>query len=286
MMVSKCLALYAKVYYGMRYALHKNRWVLRRVQSLRGYLVLGPLRKLFIWYYQKYSKNAPLITDASRLFPLIEADKIVNALEETGSAHVSNLPQDLVNKILDYCQVNKRISYWNPHRDCDTIHRLCRNADIVRIARQYLGAEPILWLTCLKWSFPLSDDTADLQPSMHKEPTEYDPYGFHYDTNDFKSLTFFVYLTDIDDLDSGAHVMVEGSHKNKTLWEISNKTLDDRVVYMTYGNRVRTILGKKGTVFAEETTAYHKVAACKQRRLILMIHYVLARRVPPERPVG
>ena len=147
MMVSKRLALGAKVYYDVRYSLHKNRWVLRRVQSLRGYLVLGPLRKLFIWYYQKHSKNAPLVTDASRIFPLIEADKIVNTLEETGYAHVGNLPQELVNKILDYCQVKKRISYWNPHRDCDTIHRLCRNADIVRIARQYLGAE----LGCPNW---------------------------------------------------------------------------------------------------------------------------------------
>jgi hypothetical protein len=283
-MASQYLELYAKVYYGLRFYLHKNRRVLRRVQSLRAYLVLGPLRKLFIWYYQKYSKNAALIIDDSRIFPVINADKIVNALEESGYAHVSQLPQELVNKILEYCEVNRRTSYWNPHRDCNTIHRICRNADIVGIARQYLGAEPILWLTRLKWSFPLSDDTKDLQLPIHKEPTEYDPHGFHYDTNDFKSLTFFVYLTDIDDLDSGAHVVVEGSHKNKTLWELSNKFLDDNVVHTTYGNRVRTILGKQGTIFAEETSAYHKVAACKQRRLILIIHYVLARKVPPEQP--
>ena len=283
-MASQYSALYAKVSYGVRFYLHKNPRVLRRVQSLRAYLVLGPLRKLFIWYYQKYSKNAALIIDDSRIFPVINADKIVNALEESGYAHVSQLPQELVNKILEYCEGNKRTSYWNPHRDCDTIHRICHNADIVSIARQYLGAEPILWLTLLRWSFPLSDDVKDLQSPIHKEPEGYDAQYFHYDTNDFKSLTFFVYLTDIDDLDSGAHIMVEGTHKNKTLWEISNKVLDDNVVCMTYSNRVRTILGKRATILAEETSAYHKIAACKQRRLILRLHYVLARKVPPEQP--
>jgi len=284
-MVSQCHTLYAKVYYGLRFLAHRNRRVLRWVQSFRAYLVLGPLRKLFIWYYQKYSKNVPFITDASRILPLINTERIVNTLEEAGYAHVGTLPQELVNEILAYCDAHKRIRYVNPHRDCDAIYRLCRNADIVGIARQYLGTEPILWLTRLRWSIPASDGGADLQPSVHRDPVDYDPHGFHYDTNDFKSLTFFTYLTDIDELDSGAHVVVEGSHKNKTFWEIKNKVLDDDVVYRTYSKRVRTILGKKGTMFVEETSTYHKIAACKQRRLILIIDYVLARKVPPEPPL-
>jgi hypothetical protein len=282
---SNCTGIRAKVYFGLRFYLHKNRELLRFVQALRAYLVLGPLRRPLIWYYRNYRPNVPLKTQGYPLFSSIDADKIANAIEETGYARFGNLPHELVSRILDYCDVNKRISYWNPHNDCEAIRRIAQNAAIVEIARQYFGAEPILWLTRMKWSFPSGDGVPDLQPSIHEEPIAYDPHGFHYDVRDFKSLTVFVYLTDVDDLDSGAHVIIEGTHNNKSIKEIRNIILDDDMAHRIYGDRIRPILGKKGTVFAEETSAYHKIAVCKKRRLILMIDYVLARKVPPERPV-
>jgi hypothetical protein len=283
-MSSKRMAIRARFYYGLRFYLHGNRALLRRAQSLRAYLVLGPLRKPLIWYYRSYRNNEPVVTELSRLFSNLNVDKIASMIEELGHSHIGILPPALVSQVLTYCAVDKRMSYWNPHLDCESIRSIAQSPDTVEIARRYLGAEPIFWLTRLKWSFPLSDDISDMQPSIHKEPIEYEPYGFHYDANDFKSLTFFVYLTDIDDPDCGAHVMIEGTHRNKTLKEISNKFIDDQSAYVTYGERIKVILGKKGTVFAEESSAYHKVAVCEKRRLILMIYYVLARKIPPERP--
>jgi hypothetical protein len=283
-MFRKRMAIHARFYYGLRFYVHQNRWLLRCTQSLRAYLVLGPLRKPLVWFYRKYGNNGPLVTDASGIFSNIDVVEVVNTVEKLGCAHVGMLPQTLISQILDYCEVDKRMSYWNPHLDCESIRTICRSSDTVEIARQYLGAEPILWLTRLKWSFPLSDDISDMRPSIHKEPIEYDPHGFHYDANDFRSLTFFVYLTDIDDSDCGAHVVIEGTHRNKSLKEIRKKVIDDQSAYVTYGERIKAILGKKGTVFAEESSAYHKIAECKKRRLILMIYYVLARKIPPERP--
>jgi hypothetical protein len=284
-MLWKRMTIRAKLYYGLKFYLHRNRWLLRRTQSLRAYLVLGLLRKPLVWFYQKYGNNEPLITDASRIFSDVDIDKVTSSLDNLGYSHVGILSQELVSQILNYCEVNKRVSHWNPHSDCESICSICYNSDIVEIARRYFGSEPILWLTRLKWSFPLSDDISDMQPSIHKEPIEYDPDRFHYDTHDFKSLTFFVYLTDVDDLDSGAHVVIEGTHKTKTLSEIMKITIEDRLAYLKYGERIKAILGKKGTVFAEESSAYHKIADCKERRLILMICYVLARKISPERPM-
>jgi len=246
---------------------------------------MGPLRKTVVWYYRNCHRNVPLKTQGPPLFSRMDVIKIANTIEETGYAHVGNLPDELISRILNYCDVNKRVSYWNPHEDCEAIRHIARNVDIVEIARRYLGAEPILWLTRLRWSLPSDDNVLDLQPSIHNEPREYDPLAFHYDVNDFKSLTVFVYLTDIDDLDSGAHVMIEGTHKNKSIKEIGNRHLSDDVAHRIYGDRIRPILGQKGTVFAEEASAYHKVAVCRKRRLILMIYYVLARKVPPARLV-
>jgi len=279
------ITIRARLYYRFKFFLHRNRRLLRSAQSLRAYLILGPLRKHLVWYYQKCANNAPLKLDAAPIFTDLDVEQITNRLENLGYSHVGILSQEHVSRILDYCEVNKRVSQWNPHSDCELIRSIAYSSDIVRIVRRYLGAEPVLWLTRLRWSIPLSDSMADMQPPSHEEPIEYDPNRFHYDAHDCKSLTFFVYLTDIDDLDSGAHVVIEGTHKNKTFNEIMQITMDDELARMRYGEKITVILGKKGTVFAEESSAYHKIADCKRRRLILMICYVLARKIPPERPL-
>jgi hypothetical protein len=279
------MSIRPRLYYGLKFFLHRNRWLLRSSQSFRAYLILGPLRKHLVWYYQKCANNEPLKLDASPIFTDVNVDQITNKLENLGYSHVGILSQELVSRIIDYSEANKRVSHWSPHSDCESIRSIAYNSDIVRIARCYLGAEPILWLTRLRWSIPLSDNLADMQPPIHKEPIEYDPNRFHYDAHDCESLTFFVYLTDIDDLDSGAHVVIEGTHKNKTFNDLMQITIDDELAYVRYGEKITVILGKKGTVFAEESSAYHKIADCKRRRLILMICYVLARKIPPERPM-
>ena len=69
--------------------------------------------------------------------------------------------------------------------------RICQNIKVVEIARRYLGVEPILWLTQLKWSFPPSDNSLDFHEPTYRESDTYDLHKFHYDTNDFKSLTLF-----------------------------------------------------------------------------------------------
>ena len=142
----------------------------------------------------------------------------------------------------------------------------------------------ILWLTLLKWSFPLSDAHTDFRPATDKEPMHYDTHAFHYDILDFKSLTLFVYLTDIESK-YGAHIVVEGTHNNKSFKELNNRILDEDVAQEQFGDRIKVILGKKGTAFFEETGSHadHKVEVCKSRRLRQSIDYVLQRKAPPVR---
>jgi hypothetical protein len=268
-----------RFYFALRLYLHKNRRLLRLVQILRAYIVLGPLRKPLVKYYQTFSHNDPFKTEVHPLFPDVAPELIVTKINERGYAHVGNVPEEYVTQILDYCTRHQQTRYWNPHTDCEAVNCICRNATLVEIARQYLGAEPILWLTLLKWSFPFADDQADFHPATHREPVQYDAHAFHYDILDFKSLTLFVYLSDIDS-SSGAHTVVEGTH-NKRWQDLHNIILDDRVVEEQFSNRIQVILGKKGTAFFEETSTYHKVEVCKSRRLILSIDYVLQRKAPP-----
>jgi hypothetical protein len=183
-----------------------------------------------------------------------------------------------VTRIVGYCEKTSLRRYWNPHEECAAIDHIARNAKIVDVARRYLGAEPILRLTQLRWSFGTGAAIKDsnLLSSRYKEPSLYDENAFHYDTLDFRSLTLFVYLTDVY-LSSGPHVVIEGSHATKKLKDLCQIVLTDQVAHQKFGDRAKTIIGQKGTMFFEDTSAYHRAARCHSRRLLFSIDYVLQR---------
>ena len=138
-----------------------------------------------------------------------------------------------------------------------------------------------MWLTQLKWTLPFAGESRP-KTSTYQEPIQYDANSFHYDILDWRSLTLFIYLTDVD-VDSYPHVLVEGTNQRKSVSEIMAITVDDDSVERRYGKRVQTILGGKGTAFIEDTSSLHKVAAGHKNRLMLSIDYVIGRRPPPER---
>ena len=272
----------SRFYYALRIYLHKKRWLLRYSQVVRGWWILGPLRPYAIRYHQQHDHNQPLDIDGREIFSELDVDQVVASINEKGYANGVQVPGEYVEQIVKYCASTGLMKYWNPHKECEAIDRLVRNAKVVEIARRYLGAEPILWLTQLRWSFGDSTEQRKVLPSLHQEPLQYDGDAFHYDTLDYKSLTIFIYLTDVDP-DSGPHVVIEGTQK-KSIGEIFRIILSDADAQRKFGNRIKMILGRKGTVLFEETSSYHKAARCRTKRLMLSIDYVMQRPPPPERP--
>jgi hypothetical protein len=274
---------FSKLYYAARIYLHKKRWLLRSSQVARGFWVLGPLRPHAIRYYQRVRHNSPLPVETEEIFPKLNVDRVVHDINEQGFSQVGEIPANYVAQIVNYCECTKRVEYWNPHKECEAIRRLAYNDQIVQIARRYLGTEPILWLTQLRWSVGNPADKQKMLPSVHPEPVQYDCDAFHYDTLDFKSVTVFIYLTDVVP-DSGPHVAIGGTHKTKTFSELCHIILSDERAEKKFGDRINMILGPKGTVLFEETSSFHKAARCKTKRLMLSMDYVLQRTPPPERP--
>lgn len=259
--------------------------MLRFAQTVRGWWILGPLRPHAVHYYQRRGGTRPLATNGHDLFPTLDLDRVVNSLQEKGYAHGWTIPDACVTQIAQYAKDTKHLKYWNPHRECEAIDRIAHNEKLVEIARRYLGAEPILWLTQLKWSF--GPDAAEERRGLRvrdDEPIQYDSDAFHYDTLDFKSLTIFIYLTDVDPT-CGPHVVVENTHRTKSVSELCSIILSDEAAERKFGGRIRMILGKKGTMLFEETSCFHKASRCRTERLMLSIDYVLQRSPPPERPV-
>ena len=275
------IAAPSQYYYDLRIFLRKRRRLLRFAQILRSMLILGPLRQPIIRYFQTFRNNVPLQIDENPLFPDLDVDKVVDRINAMGYSNGITLPEKELTEILEYCEKNKRVRNWNPHKDCKAIDKLSRNAAIVEVARKYLGAEPLLWLTELRWTV-VGPDKENFPLSRYQEPNLYDVFSFHYDVLDYKSLTVFVYLTDVE-LECGPHVTIEGTHRNKSLKELTNIVISDDVAQKKYGNKIKVLLGNKGSVFFEETSAYHKAAECKKTRLILKMDYVLRRKAPPER---
>jgi len=273
---------YSSFYYALRDYLHNWYRLLRLARIIRACVILGPLRHVFVRYYERFGDNKPIQTDKSDFFCHVDVEKLVHRINKVGYAKLGIIPEEYVTQILTYCENNKQPEYWNPHYTCETVDRIARNSSVVAIARRYLGVEPILWLTRLRWSFARSDNPAELP---ERKPGQYDFHDFHYDTHDFKSLTAFVYLTDVHP-DSGPHVIIPGSHRKTTLRKLARISIKDDVAKKMYRNKVTMIRGKKGLVFLEDTSSYHKASVCnKERRLLLSIDYVLRRKVPPERPL-
>jgi len=223
------------------------------------------------------NKNPRLGTYSAELFPNLDVEQIVTTMNAKGYADGVEAPGDVVAQIINFCDSNRRLRYFNPHKDCEPIDRLARDPKIVEIARRYLGAEPILLFSELRWYFGNSAEQQML-PSPHQEPLHYNN-SFHYDTLDFKSLSIIVYLSDVFP-ESGPHMVIEGTHE-KTFVEICNPHLSDVSAQQKFGDRIKTILGPKGTMLFEETSAIHKAAPCKTKRLSLKIDYVLHRTRPP-----
>lgn len=69
-------------------------------------------------------------------------------------------------------------------------------------------------------------------------------------------------------------------------WKLPDKYVTQiAAAYQKFGDRIKTVLGEKGTMFFEDTSSFHKASRCHTKRLMLSIDYVLQRQTPPERPI-
>ena len=161
--------------------------------------------------------------------------------------------------------------YFNTEAECDAIRRIHDDVTIQRIASEYLDGRPKLVGVDLWWTFPVDATEEDRRRHAHL---------FHRDVDDFRFLKFFFYVTDVGELD-GPHVVVTGSHLRpldaKLRGRLSLRRLTDDEVDERFGaDSVRTILGRAGEGFAEDTFGVHKgTTPVADARLILQLQFAL-----------
>lgn len=224
----------------------------------------------------------------------VNVEEVVKNLQKDGLHLGINLPPRIVEEIVQFakstpCYGNRKselgfyydqkeaaqtksgyqftiADYFNTEIHCSAIQKLQNDPKLLAIAAKYLKTQPAHQGNRMWWSFPANSSyTEQLKAAQ----------CFHYDLDDYKFLKFFFYLTDVDQ-QSGPHVCVRGSHKQKKLshiWLRKRETDKDIIDYYGQESLIK-IYGKAGFGFAEDPLCFHKgTPPTRQDRLILQIEF-------------
>lgn len=144
-------------------------------------------------------------------------------------------------------------SFMYDQEACPAVQQIQRDPTILALARGYLQRDPVYVRSDLLWSFPADmDEAARLAAAQ----------VYHCDLNDYRSVKFFFYLTDVGPGD-GSHSYIKGTLHRRTLMDqflgqrIASK--DDQALLRTYGEEnVRVLTGPAGFGFAGDPYTIHK----------------------------
>jgi hypothetical protein len=232
--------------------------------------------------------------ESNSYFPDVNVDEVVCDLKSEGLYLGINLPEDIVQEIVQFAksttcygnrkpelgfyyhqkqqaqqQSGKRFivgSYFNTALLCPAIKKLQNDPKLLAIAAKYLDTKPVHQGNLMWWSF--------VGETSYREQSQAAQF-FHYDIDDYRFLKFFFYLTDVDE-QSGPHVCVRGSHKKKSIFHtLLRKREIDKDIVDYYGKEsLVKICGKAGLGFVEDPFCFHKgISPTHQDRLILQIEF-------------
>jgi len=248
-------------------------------------------RKCALFIHTKLLRKKSIVkANSQTVFETIDVNAAVKSIRGKSFWAGLQLPQSLLSELLEFCDKEAKFrinmsesnltsipaysdcvsrpdgthfSCRNPHEYCEAARQVCYDPKVIEIFGNYFGSEPMLQGTIIWWSYPLHHNGVSFGNSE---------WGYHYDIDDYKFAKLFFYLTDVD-RDCGPHVLVEGTHKSKNVYEKLNRRMSDEEVESRYPGRIRIMTGKKGSGFFSDTFNIHKGLEPKKRRCIFQIVY-------------
>jgi hypothetical protein len=246
-----------------------------------------------VWGKQMFSHQPPIGKQAS-MFPDLDVDKALGDLKRDAVCFGFNFtPEDAktireyamsqglrhgsIDRTFKYAEVNSgqlpdgkkvAMAYVDNPMGCPPLKAAVEDPKMQAVCRRYLGYVPPHAETNLYWSF-----AAKLNLEERRKANQ--TVEYHFDVHDFNFCYAHFYITDCDE-NSGAHVMVRGSHRNKKFsWLLGSARKGDTEVTAAYpAEDILVIKGPAGTGFIEDTSCYHKAMAPVERdRLLFQIRY-------------
>lgn len=159
-------------------------------------------------------------------------------------------------------------SYFSQQESWAEFHAVRDDPWLLAIAQAYLGRTPVYLRSELAWSFPRAEVTRAQRVATAQV--------FHCDINDFRTLKFFFYLTDVG-LGGGPHAYVKKRPRPRTLRHQALgqrvAALDEAALLATYAdNEVVTVCGPAGTGFIGDPYYFHRgTTPTETPRLLLQL---------------
>ncbi len=245
---------------AFRRNLRKQPRLAATIRAVRALIHFGPWRNIARASIRLRRRPARTLDTAVSLIPNLDAGAAANAVRRDSVCVTGCLPNALVDEIravTDHLPPNE---YGAFHEQLPAVQRLVTDAGVLAVAQAYFQAEPIL-LEC-NLVIQEEEERKRIGPTSQRR--------FHFDYAGWHSLNLFVYLTDVA-VDSGAHQVVMGTHRYKRVQDAIRSSFDDDEIERRFLPRIRTIEGPAGTAFFEDTEAFHRRLAVKQRRVMLNI---------------
>ena len=233
----------------------------QRLQAGRAILRFGPWRhavRAIICRWKPPRDGS--VSDT--VVPLqLNLPQLTQALRLDGIAMARELPPDLLNSIRAITDTLPPGEYGDFHV-LPAVRELVRSSDVLGVVRGYLRAEPEL----LECNVVVARLEGAVTPKIGSQRL------FHFDYAGWHSLNLFIYLTDVEE-GSGAHQVVAGTHRSRKMWDAIRPSIPDEEITARYPGRVRTITGRAGTMFFEDTSALHRRQVVSRRRVLLNVLY-------------
>jgi hypothetical protein len=151
---------------------------------------------------------------------------------------------------------------------------------LIDLIEAYLGCVPTLYSVNAWWSFPA------------EKPELYYSQYYHRDTDDWRFITLFIYLTDVG-ADGGPHQVIPGSHSLEGMKKLAPsgwlRPFDAAATFSNamgeefaaecerrFGHHAEALVGPAGSMFLVNTLALHRgLMPTRQPRLLMWARYGL-----------
>lgn len=250
--------------------LYRNKSFISFVRMVASILYLGPWRRLVIRILVARSgKRRVPFGDSSAVLEL-DGEVCLDGLRRTGYSGTFRFSPDTVEEVIAAIPDGLCDRSYDLHLTSPAVRSVAYDPNVISMVSAYMGVAPIVFNSCLAVANPSG--------RMQKEPGRACTRDFHYDVGDFRSLTLFLYLNDVDD-DGGPHVLIPSSNRSIPLRKFGSR-------FMGYGDAVRlfgeermvTVTGLKGTAFLEDLVNWHKRSLSSKARYSLSVTYTLHRK--------
>ena len=126
----------AKVQKAAVKKLVRHRWLPYPLQKFRFLLFQGPLRRMFVRFYQRRSKTKPIALHGPSIFPDLDVERTLEELRTSGFSEAFHLGGDLIHSLQEFVAASGSNHFYEVHGRCHSFEQIAYDPKIIEVARR------------------------------------------------------------------------------------------------------------------------------------------------------